>query len=317
MSKFTGFPISRPSEAAFANVTLQQIGKGEPGYADAWPAPVYINEPLETIIPQVKYYLAHEHWWLQEYWFSKGPPTEQFDVTLPVPNGSLTIYVYGDALTQQHLDVITATLGLFEQISPGILLSKIDYLVFDDQDFQNPYSGEAVNGEAGRRDGMMWISRHGRLFCPHRIQTVSNFEGTLIHECAHRVTEDGDFEQKWRQEFSWRSVSPARQLPGGDVCRFINDEPHRCVTDYAALTPDDDIAESFVASIKDPDLLDPLRRAFIKISFLNQLGASVSVSVLKRRPENINLPALPRVFRYRLQEHTNQPVVVIPSGPAP
>lgn len=80
----------------------------------------------------------------------------------------------------------------------------------------------------------------------HRIPGVNNLKGTLAHETGHFHTYGyGSFALQWIQAGNWRRAPKI----------FYTTSPEKCVNDYAKLSPDEDIAESFVAYLFQPDLL--------------------------------------------------------------
>lgn len=110
---------------------------------------------------------------------------------------------------------------------------------------------------------------------PHRVSAAPNFEGALVHELGHQLYHE--FDPEWREKFPWMYVGddpenwtfdksgekdisklkPPVNKTTGDIAidgRYPA-HPKECVTNYARINEHEDICESLVAYLYDPNLL--------------------------------------------------------------
>lgn len=84
----------------------------------------------------------------------------------------------------------------------------------------------------------------------HRVPGVNNLKGTLAHETGHFHTYGyGSLTCQWIQTNNWK-----RGFNG----RCYVTSPEQCLNDYVKSIPDEDLAESFVAYLFNPDLLNAI-----------------------------------------------------------
>lgn len=107
----------------------------------------------------------------------------------------------------------------------------------------------------------------------HRVGNVANLEGTIAHELGHQVEESivGDWLKFWPQTFddpgNWIKVEgytfPVHKDTGQRSVppegRFMADLG-QAVTDYAKISTNEDICESIVAYMYNPDILRAVSR---------------------------------------------------------
>jgi len=136
---------------------------------------------------------------------------------------------------------------------------------------------------------------------PHRIPNTSGLKGTLLHEYGH-VLQQGEFWNEWRKAFGWVS-KPEEEIDWKVATPRMHDtnQPERCVSDYARISPDEDICESFAAAVNNPAVLDPERLEFIRERWLKSIQetGSMPVSIEVRAGDDIQLPKAPYVVKYK------------------
>lgn len=166
-------------------------------------------------------------------------------------------------------------------------------------------------------------SRYG-IIIPHRIQAVSNFEGTIAHETTHLI--DNEFLAEW-ENFKWKDCMDfpneweVKKTPDGTKKRFFNRQTgemspqgkfpvqaEQCVTDYGKQTMREDIAESMVAYLFDPELLKKFSEK--KYNILQNHDANkttLEILVNKIPKDQIKLPEIkPEIVYYYIQEPDTQ-----------
>jgi hypothetical protein len=243
------------------------------------------------------------------YWSEKGVPREQFDVLfegkkVEVANFSET------ALSKEQLNSLRLIIGEFSRIKNGEVFDKVKSIFIDNIQLEDPETKVGVNGMSVEKDdGIIKLYPRALENIPHRVKGVSNFDGTLIHELTHALV-DPETRKRWKNKFGWKkneekeaklldklgelgiSVEELYEMPQKDWAKlglweFIRieevDKPQRCVTDYAKLGPNDDIAESMVAAMTTGDL-DSERLKFLKHYYLSNTGEELlpKVEIQKR-----------------------------------
>lgn len=210
-------------------------------------------------------------WNTSEYWREKGIPQEQW--TIQINGKEITIYNFKKekTLSQNHIGIIQKSIKEMVQRFPQVL-DHLNFILFDDRQRPSLYDDEEKFPLNGLREDQNTFSispRGMRLDIPHRISSVSNFQGTLIHELAHFV--ECQFLDKWVEKFQWRYYKDnpdweEKEIKGkkkwvnkktGEVAISIVYplEPEKCVSEYAKISMQEDICESVVAYIFDPEKL--------------------------------------------------------------
>jgi len=246
-------------------------------------------------------------WQDSPYWSDKGNPKEQFDVAFE--GRRLEVANFSDvSLTKDQLEELQRIIAEFSQIKDGEVFDKVKSICVDNLQPIDPETKEGVNGMGAEKDDGI-VKLYPRALKPisHRVEGVSNFAGTVIHELAHAV-ETSETQVEWRERFEWLlnsdKIGELRKLglmeklkstPQKDWVNLHPDiwnlvrfwtimQPERCVTDYAKLSPEDDFAESMVAALRNPDLLDSQRSRFLKNNFLSNVKEATAFKVdIQRR----------------------------------
>jgi len=210
-----------------------------------------------------------EKWWLKvPYWKNKGKPKEQ--ISLKIDGYLIDIYNWREGLTEEEIKTINSVLRLFLKIANGEAVKNSRYILIDDVQKINPYSGKEQNGERqGYSNNTTILYPNAFRQISHRVEDVFNLEGTMIYELTHGITDK--IINEWKEEFGWKEASSPRVCPGGAIVYFEVEDPSRCPTKYATFNPGDDIADSMVVALKNPEILDKGRYEFLKNTFLRDL----------------------------------------------
>lgn len=270
----------------------------------------------------------NREWFTTDEWRKKGKPHEQFEFTFG--NGKqITLYNFNKELsfTPEHERQATAVLGLLASRFPKAL-EKIRWILIDDH--QGP-SGLGDN-ELYPTNGSGMPQWHAFLFRPrglelirHRVSAATNFEGTLAHELTH-LFED-DFRREWQEHFRWALCDnnhedwESRTPPTGAGKRWFNKhtgemapqgqfplQPEKCINYYAKINVAEDICESMVAYLYDPESLKKISPEKYEILARHDAhGPKVEVSIRKVPKDQIELPEVkPQTVYYYVKENQEE-----------
>ncbi len=265
------------------------------------------NDSPEKMVEQVKESLQAHHWWLNKEWQEKGIPHEQLNVRVGELN--IDVYNYGQNLTPEQIAEIQQTLGALAQIPLPDRLKEVKYIVISDQENYNHKNNENMRGLARRGQQMFVLYPRAMSSEPHRIPNTSGFKGTVIHEFGHTFQQDGTFLQDWKKTFGWEylpddQVDWSKEVPK----RTVVADPARCVSDYARFEAEEDICESLVAAISNPEVLDPERLKFIQDRWLKQPHASApEVQIEHKTGVDVELPTISTQIKYKTRMSTFKP----------
>lgn len=256
-------------------------------------------EDLET---EAKEKIINSNWWLMEEWALKGLPKEQ--ISIKIDDLSIELYNYGKELTPSQIDEAKMILSKFAQVSIPDQKSKVKYIAISDKDELNENNDEDKRGFAFRDSKMIALYPRAMSPEPHRIPNTSSFAGTLAHEFGHIYAESNDeFTNAWMKKFGWKvlpgteeAVSVSKQIKE----MFKTEEPERCITDYAKLSPNEDICESLSAIINNPAVLDKERRDFIMEQWFQKKLAEKEVAIDKKTSGDIKMPRVPDKIKYKV-----------------
>lgn len=283
------------------------------------------NEPKtdDQIVEAVKRQREGTDWFLSEYWRKKGLPQEQLEFL--VGEQPITIYNYSQEkpFTDEHVVRMQKALGELASRFPQVV-DKIRWILIDDiahaSGFGDP-ENYPLNGDAMSQWHAFRYLPRGMELIPHRVQATSNFEGTFIHEMTHLI--DRDFEDEWGEKFKWNYCidSPdeweTRPTPDGKDKKFFNKQtgemspqgqfslqPDQSVTHYARQNMGEDICDSMVAYVYDPDLLKTVSLDKYDILARHDAKKPHPEVTIKRVPkEEIKLPEIkPETIHYYIEE---------------
>lgn len=254
---------------------------------------------------------AETSWRDRPYWSDKPNPKEQFDIVFE--GRKIEVVNFSDVgLTPEQLAELQTIISQFSQIKDGAVFDKIKSIYVDNVQPVDSELPEGVNGRSVEsEDGIVTLYPRALQPIPHRVEGVSNFKGTIIHEFAHSI-EDSETKERWEQAFGWTvdqekmkelertglkeklEMTRSRDwgklsqyYPGVDIEKLTRvwkiKEPKRCINDYAKLSPDDDFCDSFVAAMaetgSEPKKLDYKRWIFMKSRFLSKIDSATASAV--------------------------------------
>lgn len=275
------------------------------------------------IIESVKKEHESKQWYTAEYWRKKGAPAEQIEFT--IDGRRITVYNFNAEKPFSDDHVVKAE-KVFQELTirfPDVL-DKIRWVLVDDVRQPSLLADDELyptNGTAMREYRAFRFMPRGMETIPHRIQTTSNFEGTFVHELGHLI--QGKFEDEWREKFQWvycwdnEEEWEVRKAPNGEN-RWFNKktgkmspqgqyplQPDQCITHYARQNIGEDICDSLVAYIYDPDKLKEITPE--KYAILKSHDASLKdrpdVSTQRIPKTEIKLPEVkPETIRFYIQE---------------
>lgn len=275
------------------DIELEEVSADEADEGDVISIIVHEEASKEEVEEKVRQRLVERCWWLKEHWRQKGLPTEQFVVN--VGDKRVNLFNFGESLDERHLGELQGAIEDCASLDGGeIVGGKIEHILIDDEQPKNTRTGEDMNGYSSREERAVKLYPRALEPVEHRVKGVSNLEGTVIHELAHRVSVD--FRNRWSERFGWRMLDTPEELPGGDMRYYKNDNPERCITEYAAIDPGEDICESVVGALRAHGQLDSERRDVIEKELLpDGQQEKLSVSITKKEPDAIELPRISKV----------------------
>ena len=258
---------------------------------------LYLDEDAsqDKIIEYARRETAIGRWWLWEYWEQKGLPKEQVELT----DGEHTINLYNyreEPVPEQQLEQIKRILQIFSGIRGGIAFNAVKYILLDDVQGMNDKSGDLTNGYGPVNSYAVTLYPNALRAIPNRVtDKVTNLEGTITHELTHGIPEmilDGEmFLNNWVKVTGWEIAEERRKLPGGATSIWETDSS-RCVTDYATSDPDEDICESMVAYLFDPEKLDPEKLRLLQTALPFDLSKESHWS--SKHIKDIQIPETPQ-----------------------
>jgi len=277
----------------------------------------------EEIIESVKRQHEAKQWFTSEYWRKKGKPVEQTEFTI---NGKpLTVYNFNSerSFSDEHIAQAVRALQELSKRFPQ-LLDKIRWVLIDNlqppsllgDDERYPTSGTAMKEHQAIR-----LTPYGMATSPHRIATASNFEGRLVHELGHLIQDE--FEKDWRSKFQWaycldnKKEWEMRETPGGGKYWFnkLTGEtsptgqyplqPDQCVTTYAKQNMAEDICDSLVAYLYDPERLKKVSPEKFAILYSHEVKPEKTpfISCQRIPKSQITLPEIkPKIISFFIEE---------------
>lgn len=319
---FTYIRTNNPDEAQFSQWRVSPVvigGKKNEPYTD------------DEIIQMVKRDRESKDWFTTEHWRNKGIPEEQIEFAI---NGrQVTVYNWSSEkpFTDEHIERATR---VFQELSSKYpqLLDQIKWVLIDDLQLPSAFGDSEkypTNGFAHRSWGAFQLYPRGMDLMPHRVAAATNFDGTLTHELTHLI--QSDFEEEWGERFKWaycfddeyKDEWEARLTPDGSMKRPFNKktgemspqgqfplQPDQCVTFYAKQNMGEDIAESMVAYVYDPELLKAVTPDKFEILERHDAKqAAQEVSAHRVLKDEIQLPEVkPETIPYYIKEEPDSRV---------
>lgn len=276
----------------------------------------------QEILSEIKKENESKNWFTQEYWRKKGMPLEQIE--FKIGGQEITLYNYDEeAFTDNHLKQTEETMKKFFTKFPQAF-GKIRWIIIDDKQSPSYFGDEEkypYNGETEKSLKLLRLYPRALKSIQHRIPSVSNLKGTLTHELAHLVNDQ--IASEWNKHFLWKSCrdfpNDWQERPTSDWTgkKFFNRytgemspwgeipmQPEQCVTEYAKGNVREDIADSVVAFLHDPQLLkmtSPEKFNILEKKSSNKPKEEVSAQRISE--EKISLPEIkPTTFYYFIEE---------------
>lgn len=282
------------------------------------------NKPRtdEEILEFVRKQHEGKRWYTLEYWREKGLPTEQLELIINDRQITVCNYNREKPFTDRHINRAKEVFGQLAARFPQIL-NEVRWLLIDNVQPPSLLGDDELyptNGVATREHQVFRLMPRGMELFPHRIEATSNFEGTLVHESAHLIWDE--FEDEWREKFRWEYCFDHKDdwefgLTKAGERKWLNKQtgemspqgefplqPDKCVNFYARQNAKEDICESLVAYVYDPELLkrvSPEKFGILQRHDAKQETPDISV---RRVPEaEIKLPEIkPETVFYFVQE---------------
>jgi hypothetical protein len=286
---------------------------------------VFENEKPRTneeIIEAVKREHENKKWFTSEYWRAKGMPKEQ--VEFSIGDKLVTFYNFNkeENLSDEHIKEAKGVLEDFKIRFPKAI-NNIKWVLVEN--IQKPsLSGSEelypTNGIAEKQWQAFVIMPKGMdINKEHRVGGISNFGGTIAHELGHIIKDD--FLKDWSKNFEWgdfkkeeweSKVDSSGQIRNfdkktgkmapGNQCPL---QPEQCVSDYAKKGIEEDICDSLVAYIYNPEKLkkiSPLKFSIIQ-SFGQKRKINFKISAQRFDKSAIQLPKVkPEIIKFFIQE---------------
>lgn len=277
----------------------------------------------EELVERVRMEEEGQEWFTTPYWRAKGDPTQQIEFT--VDGMPVTLYNFNQErpLSEDHLD---RARSVFEKVGTRFprAVEQARWILLNDIQPPSAFGDNdryPINGEAHRNWRAVQIYPRGAELFPYRIPKASNFEGILTHELTHLIQDD--FMEEWRKKFQWKycwnheEEWEIRPTPDGTSQRWFNkatgemspqgefaQEPEQCVTEYARQNMREDICESVVAYLYDPDLLSSVSpEKFAILEGMDAQKAKPSIEVNEVPVGDIATPTIqPRTIKYYIKE---------------
>ena len=227
-------------------------------------------------------------------------PKEQ--VNIEIGDHKIALYNFNELLEGRHFEELKKAIEDFSEVNKsGEYLKDFKYILINDKREINSRTDEELYGlNSVYQDSVIKVNPRATESDKFRIEGVSAFEATIIHELSHLIT--ADFVNKWAQKFNWHELKEPKKLVGDAYAYFESDNPERCISDYAKISPTEDVCESMVAALRKPELLDPEKLQFIRDELL-QDSESLPVTMERREGGGVELPKLESV-NYKTEKST-------------
>lgn len=233
-----------------------------------------VTEGFEILPEQLQKVSEKKNWYEDEEWKQKGPGKRH---EMNVGGSDVTVVNFNDHIDfQNYLDRTQTTLEDFQKRFPQAK-GKLRWILIRDTQPPPLHDEFPANGKtvADAREGTMILEPRAFEDVPHRVSKAANLEGTLVHEMGHQIQKEFDVE--WREHFPWlyavddpdnwifdksgeKDISklkfPINKNSGRVAYRGLYPRfPEQCVTDYARLSSNEDVCESIVSYMFDPEYL--------------------------------------------------------------
>ncbi len=284
---------------------------------------------MEEVLTTVKRKKENKHWYTNADWRMKGIPQEQIEIQ--IDGKTITVFNYNQEtpFTDEHMAKAVTILQKMASSFPQIL-DETRWILIDNLSELSAFGDPdkySVSGTCMRQWNAFRMYPRGMSFAPHRIETSTNFEGTLGHELSHLL--EKEFVAEWSEKFSWGYCGDypdeweARPSPDGKSTKFYNkktgemvpnfqfpNEPEQCVNYYAKINMGEDIAESIACYLLDPERLKRISPAKFEIISKHDQKLNLPTSkTLRVAKEEINIPQpQPETVYYYIVQPDKKPI---------
>ena len=287
---------------------FEEVTQGHSKYDEAIAVHAAPEESQEAVEARLTETLTRDRWYLQDKWRSKKIREQ---ISIHIDGISLEIFNFSKELEAHQLEEMQNALRDYVSLKDNNVFQEVHSVVIDNEQPLNPHTGNPMNGWGGK-DGAIKLFPVAFAGVPHRVADVSNLEGAVIHELSHSL--GTDFENAWRKEFEWKSLDTPKALPGGSFQYEEVLEPNRCVTEYARVSAAEDVCDSMVAALRNPEALDAERLKKIKTELLPSTPREVTTTITKK---NVHDYALPKIVEPILYKRVPKSRIVIKSTSTP
>ncbi|MFA4827140.1 MAG: hypothetical protein WC596_02705 [Candidatus Shapirobacteria bacterium] len=283
------------------------------------------NEPYtdEQIVDTIRQKKINASWFTSEYWRQKGTPQEQIEIT--VNNQPITIYNYNSEkpLTDEHLKQAQ---NVFQEMTSRFpqSVAQLRWILIDNVQEPSTYGDPEnypLHGYALERWKAFKFYPKGMEVSPFRIPATSKFSGVFTHELTHLI--QSKFLPEWDNNFQWERSQDhqdqweLRPTPDGTTRKWFNKltdemspqgeyplQPEQCVTHYSQINSAEDLCESMVAYIFDPEYLKTTSPKKYEILSRHDVKQEKPEVLIRRiHKGEISLPKIePQTVLYYIQE---------------
>ncbi len=242
-------------------------------------------------------------WYESPYWKEKTPLHE---MSIELTDSVIHVYNFNPNVSERELNrvssAVTKCVSAFPEAADGT-----DFILLDNIQQPSPYNDDKHlprRGEYSKKHRVSTITPLGASEGVYRVPPVQNLEAVVTHEMAHGMPElllwkwAGQIDRKLCNSTDWGVVETST---GRRIWRKIDTNiisldgrcpanPEECVSEYAQTSLEEDICESIVAYLYNPELLQEVSpRKFNMLNGLDeQLPVDVKVSITTGN--NIRLP---------------------------
>lgn len=286
--------------------------------------PPDIQRTDHEILNNISAEVEGSEWFYSNYWREKGNPIDQIE--FDIKGKKITFFNFNRDLpfAERYVDEALSVLVEYSRRFPQAL-DRLKWILLDDAQ-QPSFYGDSENyplsGTTDRPRSLIHLFPRAISQEPYRISTVSRFSGVLAHELTHLIDEEFVF-SGWQDHYRWGRCADKpeewelREVPDGGRKAYFNKEtdkmslaylyplqPEECVTEYGSHSIRDDICESVVAYIFDPDLLKRVSPTkFDIVSAFDQNSEPKLGFARPLAPEDVRIPEIqPRLVKFYIQE---------------
>ena len=232
-------------------------------------------------------------WWLQNYWRDKGEPTEQ--IVFGKDKMEIFFFSFLDrSLQKEETHSIQNAIESHCRVLDGKAVKRTRFMLFDNNQKTNRKNGKAQNSKLSRKEELITLYPTTLKTTGHRVPKVNTLEGALIHELTHYIY--GSVLKEWKHLFGWYTLDEPEELKGDKPKWLKTKAPKRCVTDYAQIGPIEDVAESVVAALQNPEILDDQKLEFIQDNLLSSNKKEPTVEVKKEDQPKVGVIQKPVTY---------------------